>query len=250
MPHERQLHRHARHLLCDPRCRPPADAPSVARRLRAAGTITAVQPESWDRAGVRSLEARWIFPGRLPAAMTGWFGLFPAQTIVLQDAYLMNRHLPGLSVKVRERRALEIKAHYGCPGLLEVAGRAHGRLECWHKWSFPCDPPSEENDDPAVWRTVRKTRRITRFSLAGGLAKAHVPGPGQGAGCAVELTEIHTRGQAWWTLGFEATGPADGLPGEFEAATALVFARALPAGVELGMDDSMSYAHWLREPHR
>jgi hypothetical protein len=223
----------------------------VARRLRAAAAewaITAVQPESWDREGVRSLEVRWIFPGQLPAAMAGWFGLFPAQTIALRDAYLMDPYLPGLSMKVREGRALEVKAHHGSPGLLEVTGRAHGRLESWHKWSFPCDPPSQENADPAAWRTVRKTRRITRFSLAGGLAAAHVPEPDQGPGCAVELTEIRTQGEAWWTLGFEATGPADVLPSEFEAAAALVFARPLPAGVELGMGNSMSYAQWLRGP--
>ena len=31
-----------------------------------------------------------------------------------------------------------------------------------------------------------------------------------------------------------------------EAAAALVFAQALPSGLELGMDHSMSYARWLR----
>ena len=33
--------------------------------------------------------------------------------------------------------ALEIKAYRGSPGILEVAGRARGRLESWQKWSFP-----------------------------------------------------------------------------------------------------------------
>jgi hypothetical protein len=61
----------------------------------------------------------------------------------------------------------------------------------------------------------------------------------------VELTEIRTRGQAWWTLGFEATGPADLLRGELEATAALVFAQALPGGVAPGPDDSRSYAGWL-----
>jgi hypothetical protein len=53
-------------------------------------------------------------------------------------------------------------------------------------------------------------------------------------------------GEAWWTLGFEATGPAEALRGELDAAAALVFAQALPGEVELGMDDSKSYAQWLR----
>ena len=207
--------------------------------------MTAAPPGSWDGAGVRSLEMRWIFPGRLAAAMAGWFGRFPAQTTVIEDAYLVDPHVPWLSVKVRGRRALEIKAYRGSPGPLEVAGHARGRLEYWLKWSFPRDPPGHGSGDPAGWQAVSKQRRISRFSprRAG---QAYVPGPGQGPGCAVELTEFRTRGEAWWTLGFEATGPAEVLRSQLEAAAAVVFAQALPAGVKLGMDHSMSYAQWLR----
>ena len=63
--------------------------------------------------------------------------------------------------------------------------------------------------------------------------------------CAVELTEVHMGGEAWWSLGFEATGP-DGLRrGVLEATAMLVFAQALPGGAELGMHESTSYAEWL-----
>jgi hypothetical protein len=164
----------------------------------------------------------------------------------LEDAYLLDPHLPGLSVKIRGGRALEVKVYRGSPGLLEVAGRAHGRLESWQKWSFPCDPPSQDSGEPTGWMPVSKRRQISWFSLAAGSARARVPGPGEEPGCAVELTEVRTRGEAWWTLGFEATGPANSLRGELEAAAALVFAQALPTGAELGMDDTRSYAQWLR----
>jgi hypothetical protein len=43
----------------------------------------------------------------------------------------------------------------------------------------------------------------------------------------------------------QATGPADLLRSELEATAALVFAEALPGGLELGLDDSRSYAEWL-----
>jgi hypothetical protein len=69
--------------------------------------------------------------------------------------------------------------------------------------------------------------------------------PGGEPRCEVELTEIRTRGQDWWSLGFEATGPAGLLRSALEATTALVFAPALPCGVEPGPDDSRSYAEWL-----
>jgi hypothetical protein len=45
--------------------------------------------------------------------------------------------------------------------------------------------------------------------------------------------------------GFEATGPVSLLRGELEAIAALVFAEALPGGVELSTADSQSYAQGL-----
>jgi hypothetical protein len=61
----------------------------------------------------------------------------------------------------------------------------------------------------------------------------------------VELTEIRMRDQDWWSLGFEAAGPADLLHSALEATAALVFAQALPGGVEPGLAESRSYAEWL-----
>jgi hypothetical protein len=63
----------------------------------------------------------------------------------------------------------------------------------------------------------------------------------------VELTEIGTSGQDWWTLAFEATGPAGLLCSQLQASAAHVFAQALPGGVEPGADESRSYAEWLSQ---
>jgi hypothetical protein len=152
--------------------------------------------------------------------------------------------LRGLSVKIRGGGALEVKAYRGSPGILEAAGRARGRMESWQKWSFPVTPVRRGRADPVSWRPVRKKRRISQFSSASGPTGARVAGMGQPR-CEVELTDVHTNGQDWWTLGFEATGPASLLRSELEATAALVFAHALPGGVEFGPDDSRSYAQWL-----
>jgi hypothetical protein len=212
--------------------------------------MTGALPEGQRTGGVRSLEVRWIFPGQLAGAVAGWFARFPAETTVLEDVYLLDPHLPGLSVKVRGGRALEVKAYRGYPGLLEVTGRARGRLESWQKWSFPHGPASLRGADPAGWRPVSKRRRISRFSLTGGPAGAGDQGWGERPGCAVELTDVRTGGEAWWTLGFEATGPPDVLRSELEAAAALVFALAPPGGLKLGAGHSMSYAAWLCQQPR
>jgi hypothetical protein len=207
--------------------------------------MTADPPGSPVAEGVRSLEVRWIFPGQLEAAVAGWFGRFPALTESREDTYLLDPRLRGLSVKIRGGGALEVKVYRGSPGILEVTGRARGRVQAWQKWSFPVSPFRQDSGDPAGWMPVRKSRRISWFSLASGPVVAGAPGPGGEPRCAVELTEVRTGGQDWWTLGFEATGPADLLGSELQATAALVFAQALPGGVEPGPDESGSYAEWL-----
>jgi len=210
--------------------------------------MTAEPPQSPVTGAVRSLEVRWIFPGQLEAAVARWFARFPATAQSRVDAYLVDPPLPGLSVKIRGGRALEVKAYRGSPGILEVPGRARGRLEAWHKWSFSVGPPGPGADDPPGWRPVRKRRRISRLSLASGQIAARGAPLGEQPECAVELTEIRAGGQDWWTLGFEATGPAGLLRSTLAAAAALVFARALPGGLQPGPDQSRSYAQWLARP--
>jgi hypothetical protein len=74
---------------------------------------------------------------------------------------------------------------------------------------------------------------------------ARAPRLGQERGCGVELTEVRTGGQHWWTLGFEATGPTDLLHSELQATATLVFAQALPGGAQPSPDESSSYGQWL-----
>jgi hypothetical protein len=207
--------------------------------------IAPPQPETLVTGGVRSLEVRWIFPGRLEAAVARWFGRFPAGVESREDAYLLDPPLRRLSVKIRGGEALEVKAYHGSPGILEVPGRARGRMEDWQKWSYLCGPLSQDSGDPACWRPVRKRRRINRFSLAGGQIVARAPRGGHEPKCEVELTEIRTPEEDWWSLGFEATGPADLLRTALEATAALVFAQALPGAMEPGPAESRSYAEWL-----
>jgi hypothetical protein len=202
-------------------------------------------PEGPVIEGRRSLEVRWILPGPLEPAVAGWFGRFPAEIAARQDAYLLNPELRGLSVKVRAGAALEVKVYHGSPGTLEVAGLARGRLESWQKWSFPVAMLSRDGRRLAGWTVIRKSRRITRFGLASGRIVAAVPGPAAEPGCAVELTEIQAGSQAWWSLGFEATGPAGLIRSTLERAAALIFAQAPPGDVELGLSQCRSYAEWL-----
>ena len=186
-----------------------------------------------------------FFPGQLETAAAEWFGRFPAEIQSHEDTYLTDPRLRGLSVKVRGGSALEVKAYRGSPGILDLAGRGCGRMESWQKWSFPFRPLCQDSGDVAGWRPVRKRRRISRFSLAGGPAAGHARGLGQQPRYEVELTEVRMSGQDWWTLGFEATGLAGLLRRELQATAAVVFAQAMPGSAKPGPDKSRSYAEWL-----
>jgi hypothetical protein len=214
--------------------------------MPAIGASRARKTESLITDVVRSLEVRWIFPGQLETAVAGWFGRFPAKTQSREDTYLVDPQLRGLSVKVRGGSALEVKAYCDSLGILDLPGQACGRMECWRKWSLPMRPVHPDIGDAGGWRPVRKRRRISRFARASGPAAAHAPE--REPRCEVELTEIRAHGQDWWTLGFEATGPARLLSSELQAAAAIVFAQPLPGGLEPGLDTSRSYAEWLYQP--
>jgi hypothetical protein len=177
--------------------------------------------------------------------MADWFGRFPAEVATRQDAYLIDPELRGLSMKIRAGVALEVKVYHGSPGIVDMPGRAVGRTESWQKWSFPITSFSQDISGPAGWRLIRKRRRIIRFQLAGGRVVPTVPGPPTEPGCAVELTEIGVGGEVYWSLGFEATGPAELLGSVLQGSAALMFAQAPPGQVDLGMNCCQSYARWL-----
>jgi hypothetical protein len=195
--------------------------------------------------GLSTVEVRWILPGQLDAAVAGWFRRFPGWTESREDAYLIRPVLRGLSVKLRAGRELQVKLCYGCPGNLYAAGRARGRLESWRKWSFPFGPLGPYDAGPPAWSVVHKRRRISQFRLASGRIMAGIPGRATEPSCAVELTEVSSGSETWWSLGFEATGPADLLRSMLQGTAALVFAQALPADVEFGMSHCQSYVEWL-----
>jgi hypothetical protein len=198
--------------------------------------------------GVFSLEVRWILPGSLDPAVAQWFGAFPSEAESRADAYIHHPDMTGLSVKVRAGRVLDVKAFGGSPGILRPRGRVSGRLQYWRKWSFPFRVPGPGYGDPDGWKLVHKQRRISRFSLRHGQITAAAAIRADEPRCAVELTEIRARNQDWWSLGLEAAGPRDLLRPVLEATAAVVFARPLPPGADLRLQDSLSYAEWLRQP--
>jgi hypothetical protein len=208
--------------------------------------MTAEQPQSPVTEGIHSLEVRWIFPGQLESAVARWFGRFPAATEAREDTYLLHAPSPRLSVKIRGGGALEVKTYRGSPGILEVAGRARGRMESWQKWSFPLSPFSPGSGDPAGWRPVRKRRRISRFSLPAGRSW-HAP---QGRARSHGASGTHRGLHRWPGLvdpGIRGDRPRRSAPQRSHGHRR---ARVRPSPArwwEPGPDESKSYAEWLSQ---
>lgn len=198
-------------------------------------------------ASADSLEVRWIIRGQLDEDIRDWFAHFPAGTEARADTYLVWPRLGGLSVKLRDGSALDVKSYLGSPGTLNLPHSGRGRLESWRKWSFPYDPPAQVHAPDRGWVVVRKRRLSTWFPLAAGQDPAPAPRPSALPGCTAELTEADAFGDAWWSVGLEATGPAGLLHGALQHAADLVFARPLPAGTGFSLENSQSYAQWLRQ---
>jgi hypothetical protein len=195
--------------------------------------------------GAPTLEVRWILPGPLATATIAWFRRLPTSTETRDDSYLLAPWLDGLSVKIRSGATFDVKVYRGSAGVFEVPGHARGRLESWQKVSFPFGRESERASGTPGWRQVRKVRRLSWFTMPGDWLSRPV-GLQDDARCAVELTEIVTVGTTSWTLAFEAIGPPERRRETLEAAAAFVFAEPLPSGFQLRVEDSGSYADWLR----
>jgi hypothetical protein len=192
------------------------------------------------RAPEDTLEVRWIVPGPLGSRERTWFARFPAEAETRLDTYLARPLLDGLSVKLRDGSALDVKFPLGSPGVLAVPGSGQGRLECWRKVSYPCDVAQAPGTPPG-WIPVRKARRSTWFPLP---AAGH-PASRPSAGCTAELTDIRAGGRRWWTVALEATGPGRQRREALEHAAWLLFASPLPPGPGFGLDNTCSYSQWL-----
>jgi hypothetical protein len=193
----------------------------------------------------RTLEVRWIHPGRVPEAMIGWLGPFADQIERREDRYLVDPSCPDLGVKIKGGVQLDLKAFRGSSGELAVPGGGRGRLEIWEKWTFPLDEHAHPPADSSAWLTLRKLRRRRSFRLVDERAVERPVSEADLPGCTVELTEVAIGEETWWSLGIEAGGRSETLDAALHTTAASLFQGPSPEGIQLDLRDSMSYARWL-----
>jgi len=198
--------------------------------------------------GFRSLEVRWIRRGVLPPALVDRSGPFRDPVEVRSDRYFVDPFVPDVSVKIRDGVQLDLKVSLGSPGSFSVP-RAVGALEVWEKWSFPLGGTGPAWDAPS-WITVDKRRRRRAFEMREDRLVERTVQEALEPSCTFELTQVAVAGQKWWTIGFEASGPAETLEQSLRLSATLVLEGLLSDGVELPADGSMSYVRWLSRLER
>ena len=112
--------------------------------------MTDAPPDDPPAEPAGSLEIRWIFPGEPDTAIARWFMRFPAETRTFEDIYLLDPHLPALSVKLRSRQALEVKAYHGAPRSSTWLAAAAARCSPGRNGRFPSAPTARPQLRPTA----------------------------------------------------------------------------------------------------
>lgn len=198
-----------------------------------------------------SAEIRWFWKGEQPPeSVAGWFhngGCEPGGgRRSRRDRYFPHRGEPELGVKIRdeghEPRQVEIKARIATvpPESLGLDVRI---VEIWGKWSTSITPCGDG-------LVVEKQRWLRKFDAAGDITEIALGDDERprdrsrppDLGCNLELTRVVApkTGELWWTLGFEAFGGLDRVPGSLaRTVRALRPPRSDP-------EAELSYPAWLQ----
>ena len=195
-------------------------------------------------------EVRWFYRGAVPQQILAWFqrgGQKPVAVSSRVDHYLRLADGDLLGIKLREGR-IEIKQRHGSAGAVRLHDRVAGQVQHWRKWSFPLDEAGSELPGllvpPSSWIGVEKARRLRTYRVGGDdtiVAVSAREYPERG--CGWELTGVRVRGEAWWSLGFEAFGEQATLRQRLLLVAEHVLCADEPP--ELEVQDSFSYPRWL-----
>ena len=197
---------------------------------------------------MHSAEVRWFFLGSIPEPTKTWFGTSEEQEEPTRtDSYVVFPGCSGTSVKVREGK-FEIKALRSGPKCIEAVRGIFGKIESWVKWSVELSQSdlTEESGKEGFDRLdIAKTRWLRKYNVDGSISAEVSRASRPEQGCNVELTELMVRSASWWTIGFEAFGPAVRVNENLSSTVSTFFSKRLPPPCELLEANSMSYPAWF-----
>ena len=176
-----------------------------------------------------SLEVRWFVRGPLAPEAEAWFASLGPDVAdeTRTDRYLVPTESDDLGLKIREG-TVQAKQRVGAFGMRPLAPGACGGVEAWRKWTLG----SAGTVPGEGWIDVVKSRRQRPVVLLGRHAR-----------CALELSELDARGEAWWSVCLEASGASPRARWMALRESARLWLRAAPS---LNEEHAMGYPAWLR----
>lgn len=193
----------------------------------------------------RTMEVRWFFAGRLPAAVHSWFtdGNLGVREERCDNYRLDERN--DIGVKQRSLQKLELKKRTEPPEIATIADGVRGQIETWQRWS-PADQLLEPGSK-SEWSAVDKRIIKRRFHPNG--QERHLSADTRamtGDGCDAEIVELSANEQDAWTFAFAAFGDPQTHRSSLAAAwQALIEQRTPPEQLRLNTDGSYGYPEWL-----
>jgi hypothetical protein len=163
---------------------------------------------------LKTVEARWFFPGEIPPAVTTWFMSAAPSSVsepIRTDYYLNLLNQDSVGIKVRGGW-LEVKQRQSSIGRFQLQESVIGQLESWRKWGINLGGLSGK---PAIeirnmWIPVIKERQMVCYTLSEGIwqargGKLRI----EDQGCEIELSKINAFNRTWWSFAFEASGTSN-----------------------------------------
>lgn len=203
-----------------------------------------------------SLEVRWFFPGRPGAAVLKAWGSFPkvADNDWRTD-YYMRATGRALGIELLQGR-LEIKRKAPARGKIRVGGFQELKIETWTKLTLPTrNTDGAPNVQARVnWLAISKKRCLQKFSWHAETSQPEavaITDHVEGVGCQAEITRLRIGDEttpSWWTLGFEAFGPAPERRKALAETVSKIF-KTLPSKLRKTLETHppQSYPKWIAD---
>jgi hypothetical protein len=200
-----------------------------------------------------SAELRWFFGGGVPPEIGRWFGVAQAcgGGEARVDQYVLMNGCETLSVKLRDQR-FEVKTRVEAPHPVALGVDVTGLMDDWVKWSVtsPVTQPlgtAVQCSDRLV--AVAKRRWRHKFRIVDDMPQEVPLGSRPGEGCTAELTSLTIDDQPFWSMAFEAYGPAERVESHLENTGLRWLGRHPPPRAFL-IADSCSYPTFLSRMFR
>ncbi len=157
----------------------------------------------------KTKEIRWFFKKQNRSIET-WFETLGFDSFEKREDFYLCLGKDDVGVKLRDGN-IEIKHLIGTRARGCLEAKAWGYFEDWIKWSFVAELGHEivsniTNGKCKRWLSVIKERQSAQLTMENGAISIKPYHANLRFGCQIEYSNIHLKGENWYTFGLEWFG--------------------------------------------